>query len=172
MHQTRTLNGVLPRPGSAGQGCARPPKLRASGGDQCPPSTLLTESESERALHGNASGPSRDGGATEDTAAFAFGPTWSLVPESPEKGQQPPAPVCAREAAGASDPEQMLPRGQGHRGPPPTPTAQHWTTHPAIVQRHGETNGASGVVFWGRCVSRRMFVVWVVSAKGSENSSC
>ncbi|KAJ1060966.1 hypothetical protein K5549_002253 [Capra hircus] len=52
-------------------------------------------------------------------------PASSYVPSSetpPEKGQQPPAPVCAREAAGASDPEQMLPRGQGHRGPPPTPT--------------------------------------------------
>lgn len=70
---------------------------------------------------------------------------------------------------GASDPEQMLPRGQGRRDHPPTPTAQHCITHPVILPRDGKTNGASGAVFWGRCVNRRMYVVQAVSVKGSEN---
>lgn len=65
--------GPLPRPGSAGQGCARPPEHRASGGGLRPPSTLQTESDRQSSARKRPQCP-RDGGAAEDAAAFASGP--------------------------------------------------------------------------------------------------
>ena len=128
-NQWRCSGGQRPHPGRRGWGRPPGPALqgRAVPG---PPSTgpqevasihpvLLAESESSARERPQPP----DGGATEDAAAFAFGPTWPLVPGSREGptgrlGQQLLL-VCAREAAGASDPEQMLPGGRLRRPPPP-----------------------------------------------------
>lgn len=165
--------GPLPRPGSAGQGCAGPPEHRASGGGLRPPSTLQTESERQSSAGKRPQCP-RDGGAAEDAAAFASGPRVTRKgPVGRPGSAAPPTPRPLRSVLGRPwEPQtqnRCFPGVRAVETTPPTPTAQHCITHPVILWRDGKTNGASGAVFWGRCVNRRMYVVQAVSVKGSEN---